>query len=249
MSSQYTRVGEPGRKEKAFGSVSMIWDAYVYRASGRQEPMAGVLGQYSSTLDEEVLAQGRDRILDVAERHIRRIGHRKTTVADIACDLGTSRANVYRFFPTRAAIDQDVCARIANRTLEVARSVSRRRDAAGTRLAAMFNDLHRQARTRLTEEPHVHELLVVATDGKWEAAKWYFDEMTRMFEATIREGLEAGELKSDDAGNAARCVLAAVISFVHPSLVEQRIVGGDDLEAELEAQTRFVMRALGNEPE
>ena len=41
----------------------------------------------------------RARILEVAEEHYRRIGHHKTSVADIASELGMSRANVYRFFP------------------------------------------------------------------------------------------------------------------------------------------------------
>jgi AcrR family transcriptional regulator len=32
----------------------------------------------------------RARILDVAEEHFRRVGHRKTSVADIASELGMS---------------------------------------------------------------------------------------------------------------------------------------------------------------
>lgn len=41
----------------------------------------------------------RERILDVAEEHFRRIGYQKTSVADIASCLGMSSANIYRFFP------------------------------------------------------------------------------------------------------------------------------------------------------
>lgn len=233
-------------KDEAQGSASMIRDAVANRVPDRRERPEQDREYCRSALCETIVARERERILDVAERLIRRIGHRKTTVADIARDLGTSRANVYRFFPTRAAIDLNVCARISNRTLEAAWGISQRRDAAGTRLASMFDALHRQARKRLTDEPHVHELLVVATVGKWEVAKRYFDAITRMSEAIIREGSEAGELKVDHAGRAARCAMAAIVSFVDPRLVEQRIVGGDDVETELEAQTRFIMRALGD---
>ncbi|MGO6907884.1 helix-turn-helix domain-containing protein, partial [Rhizobium ruizarguesonis] len=38
------------------------------------------------------------RILDAAERLFRHYGYSKTTVADIARDLGMSPANIYRFF-------------------------------------------------------------------------------------------------------------------------------------------------------
>ncbi|WP_432416825.1 TetR/AcrR family transcriptional regulator [Rhizobium leguminosarum] len=43
------------------------------------------------------LEQSRTRILEVAERYFRRIGYHKTSVADIAAELGMSRANIYRF--------------------------------------------------------------------------------------------------------------------------------------------------------
>ena len=44
-------------------------------------------------------AEVRARILEVEEEHFRRVGYHKTSVADIACELGMSPANVYRFFP------------------------------------------------------------------------------------------------------------------------------------------------------
>ena len=50
--------------------------------------------------------EARARILEVAEEHFRRIGYHKTSVADIASELGMSPANVYRFFPSRDAINE-----------------------------------------------------------------------------------------------------------------------------------------------
>ncbi len=41
------------------------------------------------------------RILDAAERLFRHYGYSKTTVADVARDLGMSPANIYRFFASR----------------------------------------------------------------------------------------------------------------------------------------------------
>lgn len=235
-------------KEASLGSASTIWDAPDYRGPRRGSATAEGWRLHFVASNEALVEDGRERILDVAEKRIRRFGHRKTTVADIASDLGVSRANVYRFFSTKAAIDQGVCARIANRTLDVAREISQRSAPARINLAEMFTALHRQTQLQLVEERHIHRLFVAATDGKWDVAKWYFDEMTRIFEATIRQGLEAGELESHDAGNAARCALAAIISFVHPSLAEQRIVGGDDVKAGLESQARFVVWALAKVP-
>ena len=88
-------------------------------------------------LETETSVSDRERIVDVGERLIRHFGHRKTTVADIASDLRTSRANLYRFFPTKDAIDQDVCARVVDRALEAVRVVATGEETAAARLAAL----------------------------------------------------------------------------------------------------------------
>src|SRR5258707_15142842 len=70
-------------------------------------------------------ADARTRILDGAERLFRHYGYTKTTVADIARDLGMSPANIYRFFPSKAAIHQALAERMVAEkeiaTLKIAR--------------------------------------------------------------------------------------------------------------------------------
>src|SRR6202789_4622351 len=45
--------------------------------------------------------EARERILPAAERCIDRHGIRKTTMDDVACEVGLSRPNVYRYFADR----------------------------------------------------------------------------------------------------------------------------------------------------
>ncbi|MBR7551869.1 helix-turn-helix transcriptional regulator, partial [Mycobacterium tuberculosis] len=46
----------------------------------------------------------RSRIMIEAERLFRHFGYNKTTVADIAREMGMSPANIYRFFASKAAL-------------------------------------------------------------------------------------------------------------------------------------------------
>ena len=62
----------------------------------------------------------RARILLIAEEHFRRIGHHKTSVADIATELGMSRANVHRFSPCRDAINESICRRVVSEVADIA---------------------------------------------------------------------------------------------------------------------------------
>jgi AcrR family transcriptional regulator len=40
-------------------------------------------------------------------------------VADIASELGMRRANVYRFFPSRDAINEAICKRVVNEVADI----------------------------------------------------------------------------------------------------------------------------------
>ena len=60
------------------------------------------------------------RILEAAERVFRQYGYAKTTVADIAKELGMSTANIYRFFGSKVEIHQALCSRMLNASYEMA---------------------------------------------------------------------------------------------------------------------------------
>ena len=52
------------------------------------------------------------RILDEAERLFRHYGYTKTTVADIARELGMSPANIYRFYASKTKIHEALAERM-----------------------------------------------------------------------------------------------------------------------------------------
>jgi AcrR family transcriptional regulator len=68
----------------------------------------------------------RERILAAAERCIDRHGIRKTTMDDVACEVGLSRPNVYRYFADRDDLLVELITRHARALLARARkSISR----------------------------------------------------------------------------------------------------------------------------
>ena len=69
--------------------------------------------------------------------------------------------------------------------------------------------------------------------------------MVTIFEAIIREGVQAGEIDADDAAQAARAVRSAFMPFFHPILIEHCVQNGEDTEAARRDQIRFILKALG----
>jgi AcrR family transcriptional regulator len=187
----------------------------------------------------------RARILDVAEEHFRRVGYHKTRVADIASELGMSPANVYRFFPSRDAINESICARVFNEVAGIALAIANRNAPAAEKLDQLLTAVHRQNKMKVLKERHMHDLIVVAMQGNWVIVKAYIERMVTIFKATIREGIQAGEFEVEDVAKAARAVKSAFMAFSHPMLIKHCVRHGEDTEADLRNQIRFILKALG----
>jgi AcrR family transcriptional regulator len=188
----------------------------------------------------------RARILEVAERHCRRIGYHKTSVADIACELGMSRANVYRFFPSRDAINESICRRVVSEVADIAIAIARTDAPALEKLDRLLTAVHHHNKTNLIKERRMHDMIVAAIQENWAGIAAHTARMVAIIEAIIREGVAAGELKVEDPATAARAVTTAFTPFLHPILIEHRVQHGEDTEAGLREQIRFILKALGN---
>jgi AcrR family transcriptional regulator len=189
--------------------------------------------------------EARARILEAAEEHFRRVGYNRTSVADIAAGLGMSPANIYRFFPSRDAINESICGRVVNEIADIASAIARTNAPAMQKLERLLTAVHHHAKMMLIEERPMHELIVAATQQNWPIIKAHIERMVTIFEAIIREGVEAGEFDVDDAAQAARAVRSAFMPFLHPILIEHCIQDGEDTEASLRDQIRFILKALG----
>jgi len=187
----------------------------------------------------------RARILEVAEEHFRRIGCHKTSVADIASELGMSPANVYRFFPSNGAINESICGRVVNEVAEIAFKIARTNAPAWEKLDRLLTAVHHHNKTTLVREKRMHDMIVAAMQENWAIIKAHIERMVTIFEAIIREGIEAGEFKVGDPAEAARAVKTAFTPFFHPILIEHCVQHGEYTEAGLREQIRFTLKALG----
>jgi AcrR family transcriptional regulator len=190
----------------------------------------------------------RARILDAAEAHFRRIGYHKTSLADIASDLGMSPANVYRFFPSRDAINETICERVVNETADIALAIARTNASAVEKLERLLTAVHQHNKMTLVKEKHMHDLIVAALQENWPIIRVHIERMVTIFEGVIREGVESGEFEVENAAEAARAVKSAFLPFFHPIVIEHCVHLGEDSEAELRNQICFILKALDARP-
>ncbi|MGH8504318.1 MAG: TetR/AcrR family transcriptional regulator, partial [Gammaproteobacteria bacterium] len=53
----------------------------------------------------------REQIVEAAEEHFSRYGYEKTTVSDLAKSIKFSKAYIYKFFDSKQAIGEAICAK------------------------------------------------------------------------------------------------------------------------------------------
>lgn len=184
----------------------------------------------------------RQRILDVAEEQFRRVGYAKTAVADIADALGMSPANIYRFFSSKSAINQAICARCFEECHQMVRAVAAAPGSASERLVALALALHRFNKGRYTDERRLHDMVAAAMEENWPTIEAHLQVLTALFAEIITDGIAAGEFRAADPLEAAHLFRMSLVGVLHPSLIAQ--CADANLEAEAERLSRFLVNAL-----
>jgi AcrR family transcriptional regulator len=183
------------------------------------------------------------RILDAAEEQFRRMGYAKTAVADIARALGMSPANIYRFFPSKAAINEAICAKHFAEVHRLLRAIMAENRPAAGRLERFILELHRFNKARCVSERRMHDMVAAGMEENWEAVERHIAAIHEMVAELIADGIKRGEFAETvvpmDASNA---VCTACTGVLHPAIIAQ--FAHKDLEEDARRVVRYLLRAL-----
>lgn len=180
----------------------------------------------------------RSLILETAERQLRRHGLAKMTVVDIAQASGMSHANVYRFFPTKAAIFDAITARWLGATECMVAEIAARPVSAAERLEACVIELHRLKRRKVEQDPEIFDTYCAITRGSREVCEQHRARVVGLLESILRDGVAAGEFRIADLPAAVAALRHATLKFHEPRLI------ADSLDEPTEEQARRVVRLI-----
>jgi AcrR family transcriptional regulator len=172
----------------------------------------------------------------------RRIGHKKTTVADIARDMSMSPANVYRYFPSKQAIEEAIAGEMLDEVILAACDEARRDGSATERLRAVLQVVERLHVSRCVDDHRLHELVIIAVRESWPVVRGYFDRLNSTVAQVISDGQAQGEFFDADPVIVASCVLGATSAYLDPLLI---MSGSNVGRPTLDQVTDFCIGALG----
>jgi AcrR family transcriptional regulator len=174
----------------------------------------------------------RARILQEATALLRRHGSGKLTVSDIAAACGMSHSNVYRFFPTKAAI---YGALVEEWFADVERALQAVIDSdadAAAKLRAHVLTLLRLKRAKIEADREFYIACLEAAAHCRPQIALHAQRLRDNLRQIIAEGLAAGVF-SGDAEAAAQAVELATWRFRHPGLILEHAHEPAELQAEI----------------
>lgn len=180
------------------------------------------------------MSDRKEQILDAAEDLLRRYGVAKTTVTDVARALGLSHAAVYKYFDTKAALQEAVAERWLARVSTPLGAIASGNGTAEKKLRDWMRTLVEIKRRKVLDDPEMFGTYHALAETAGGAVSRHVEELERQLAHIIREGMESGDFRVSDARNAAVAVFNATARFHHPHFVRQTPPQDADVTAVLD---------------
>lgn len=159
------------------------------------------------------------RIMEAATTFLRRYGPRRATVVAIAEAAGMSHANVYRYFPSKAALIEEVTAAWLKPIEAEVRVVAESPDPAPDKLERILFAIQRAYRDKLERDPQLFRILAEAAQADAPVARKHRGRLQGAVQRTIEEGFAQGNFRPVDLQRALTLVFDVAHRFVHPAAV------------------------------
>ena len=187
------------------------------------------------------------RLLALAAERLRLHGARAVTVVGIAEAAGMTHANVYRYFPSRAALIDAVAARWLKALEATIADIADAPDPADDKLERLVQALARAHRDLLARDRHLFDVVCDATAASKAMIRKHRARLRQLMERVLDEGIATAKFDPRDRDRAVGLISDAAFRFINPLAVRlDQDTPKDLLDQRLAAVIRVTLRALAN---
>ncbi|MFJ2356823.1 TetR/AcrR family transcriptional regulator [Pseudomonas fluorescens] len=183
------------------------------------------------------------QILEVANDHFRLYGYRKTTVADLSKAIGITTAYIYRFFESKQAIGESICAMVLGNLDTELRRLSDLEPTPTRKLRAFTKNALYLSHALFMNESKLFELVRVSEEESWCTAAGHQEALNEIIRSIIDQGRNDGEFeRKTPLDEVVLGIQEALIPYTRPSAMDRRQMS--ELEAGMLATTGMILRSL-----
>ncbi|MGK8543480.1 TetR/AcrR family transcriptional regulator [Enterobacter cloacae] len=137
----------------------------------------------------------REQIVEAAFEHFGHYGYEKTTVAELAKSIGFSKAYIYKFFDSKQAIGEVICANRLALIMTAVETAIADAPSASEKMRRLFRALTEAGSELFFHDRKLYDIAAVAARDKWPSTERYTESLMKLIESIIVEGRQSGEFE------------------------------------------------------
>ncbi len=184
----------------------------------------------------------RDQIVAAATEHFSRYGYEKTTVSDLAKAIGFSKAYIYKFFESKQAIGEMICANCLREIETEVRAAVAETDLPPEKLRRMFKVFIEASLRLFFQDRKLYEIAASAATERWQSVLAYEGRIQKLLQDILQEGRQSGDFeRKTPLDETAMAIYLVMRPYLNPLLLQHSFDYTDEAPAQLSG---LVLRSL-----
>jgi AcrR family transcriptional regulator len=184
----------------------------------------------------------RDQIVEAAGEHFRHYGYEKTTVSDLAKAIGFSKAYIYKFFDSKQAIGEAICAKTLSGIVATVEEAVADAATPTEKFRRMFKILVKTNVNLFFNDRKLYDVAAYAAGEQWPSARAYCERIRQIVTDIVRDGRESGEFeRKTPLDETVRAIDLVMQPYVNPLLLQYSLDVAEEAPVQL---SNLVLRSL-----
>ena len=184
----------------------------------------------------------REQIVEAAGEHFSRYGYGKTTVSDLAKSIGFSKAYIYKFFDSKQAIGEAICAKTLSGIVATVEEAVTGALTPTDKFRRMFKVLVTTSVSLFFNDRKLYDIAAHAAGEQWPPVRAYRERIRQMLTEIMREGRESGEFeRKTPLDETVHAIDLVVQPYVNPLLLQYNLDVAEEAPVQL---SNLVLRSL-----
>ena len=184
----------------------------------------------------------RDQIVAAATEHFSRYGYEKTTVSDLAKAIEFSKAYIYKFFESKQAIGEMICANCLHQIeAEVSAAVAQT-DQPPEKLRRMFKVIIEASLRLFSQDRKLYEIAASAATENWQSVVAYEERIQKLLQEVLQAGRQSGDFeRKTPLDETTKAIYLVMHPYINPLLLQHSLQYTDEAPVQLSS---LVLRSL-----
>ena len=184
----------------------------------------------------------RDQIVEAATQHFGHYGYNKTTVSDLAKAIGFSKAYIYKFFGSKQAIGEVICANRLATIMSIINDALLDAPNESDKLRRLFRALVKAGSDLFFHDRKLYEIAAASAIEQWPSAHAHEVCVRNLILQIVRAGRESGEFeRKTPLDEASQAIYLVMRPYMNPVQLQYNL---DNAEETVGHLTALILRSL-----